>query len=47
MREPVKQLEGELRIVLDVVAAGDGRLGEDAVAEALLVSRSSRYTRLR
>ncbi|HVG77307.1 MAG TPA: hypothetical protein VNF03_04150 [Patescibacteria group bacterium] len=42
----MKQLEGELRIVLDVVAAGDGRL-EDAVVEALLVSRSSRYTRLR
>jgi hypothetical protein len=47
MREPVKQLEGELRIVPDVVAPGDGRLGEDAVAEALLVSRSSRYTRSR
>jgi len=35
----VEQLEAELRIVLHVAAAGDRRLVEDAVAEALLVHR--------
>jgi hypothetical protein len=39
VREAVKQLEGEPGIVLHVVAAGDGRLGEDAVAKALRVDR--------
>jgi len=35
----VEQLEAELRIVLHVAAAGDRSLGEDALAEALLVYR--------